>query len=590
MGDWYKFVIPKKPEEELFRDLLDDIPGVKLVSNGDVWAPENCAWLLSESLNSMGIAFTTTMAKRQSPNVTYDLSAGRFAIERLENEGKLKKGVAEWLFAHQVDAVQHAVPRDGSVLLHPCGVGKSAAAIVASLFHPGLTLVVTIASVRRQFGRAVDQYTTGRSKVIVPGPKARNTFDDINEDVRNGATHVVVGWEALASNIEILRKLKPKKLIMDEIHKAKAKSRYSMTLGANGEKNFSKKQNLTASAMELSRMVNWRLGLTATFIPNCTEDAWAQLDLLEPGQWGSFLRHPKEDENRRFSGFGSRFCDAKKSQWGNIDTKGSSHLDELAQRMSFLAHVVDKAAAMKDVPPARREVVYISSDEQTKATGFEKEIKEALQKGGTFLSEVLRAEAAARKRKWIIDRIQSPLESGQKVVVLTGRHKDCNKLHETCLKEFGDIPKISILNGVGSISPSGRERIKDDYVAHDGPTLLVGTREAWSTGVDGLQCTDLVINAMLPWTLKDVEQSEGRFTRLGGMKNVILVYPICENTFDERVADVLLKKLPAVAALNGSDLAAEFGRDLKGADQNLMDSLFAKILESIPSKHPKEDD
>ena len=104
--------------------------------------------------------------------------------------------------------------------------------------------------------------------------------------------------------------------------------------------------------------------------------------------------------------------------------------------------------------------------------------------------------------------------------------------------------------------------MKDAYVRHPGPCVLVGTGQAWGTGIDGLQCTDVAIFALLPYTPGQLDQWEGRFTRLGQDRPVTILFPIAEGTADDHLADILLSKLPAVEALVGIDA-------LEGAEKAL---------------------
>ena len=87
-----------------------------------------------------------------------------------------------------------------------------------------------------------------------------------------------------------------------------------------------------------------------------------------------------------------------------------------------------------------------------------------------------------------------------------------------------------------------------------GPTVLIGTGHAWGESVN-LQDTDLALFVMLPWTPRNILQWEGRFSRLGQKRPVMVSYIIAEGTVDEHVADILLDKLPAVHEIGGDEAA-----------------------------------
>ena len=84
---------------------------------------------------------------------------------------------------------------------------------------------------------------------------------------------------------------------------------------------------------------------------------------------------------------------------------------------------------------------------------------------------------------------------------------------------------------------------------------------------------------MLPWTPDKVIQWEGRFSRLGQKRPVLVSYVIARNTADEHVADLLLDKLPHVGEI-AEDVAAE---EIEGALGGIDDSEGAagRLLDRI---------
>jgi len=111
----------------------------------------------------------------------------------------------------------------------------------------------------------------------------------------------------------------------------------------------------------------------------------------------------------------------------------------------------------------------------------------------------------------------------------------------------------------------------------EGPSVLIGTGDAWGEGLN-LQDTDLMILAMLPYTPRQIIQWEGRVARLGQKRPVLIRYPICEGTIDERVCAILLGKLPAVEKAVDSDEIAGLGSELVGASE---EELIQRMLEKV---------
>jgi SNF2 family DNA or RNA helicase len=109
--------------------------------------------------------------------------------------------------------------------------------------------------------------------------------------------------------------------------------------------------------------------------------------------------------------------------------------------------------------------------------------------------------------------------------------------------------------------------------------VLVGTGEAWGTAVDGLQCTDAAFFVMLPYTPGQLTQWEGRFTRLGQDRPVVIYYCIAEGTVDEHVASILLDKIAKAEQVTDSGSLDGASEALAGLDDPdaVIDSILAKI-------------
>ena len=133
------------------------------------------------------------------------------------------------------------------------------------------------------------------------------------------------------------------------------------------------------------------------------------------------------------------------------------------------------------------------------AGGFKQEIKRAKDQEAYF--EVLLHEAASRKRKYVLQRIEDAVRSKQKMIVFTGRRKDCDRLSEDIVKHLGkNNLNASLWAAHGGTNTVGRDTIRHEYMACPGPAILVGTGDAWGESVN-LQDTDLALFVMLPLSL-----------------------------------------------------------------------------------------
>lgn len=243
--------------------------------------------------------------------------------------------------------------------------------------------------------------------------------------------------------------------------------------------------------------------------------------------------------------------------------------------MRTMTHVVPRGELERSLPAKRRQIAYLDPEDQCRpAGGFKSEFKRAASRGPSAILEMRLAEAASRKRAWIIATVQDAVEAGQKVVIFTGRRKDCDRLGRELAKKHCEVRALH-----GGDTTADRERGRLWYVNHPGPCVLVGTHDAWGEAVDGLQCTDLAIFAMLPWTPGSITQSEARFSRHGQKRPVLIMYVVASGTADERVSELLLEKLVAVRDTLDDNESGQVAAVLSGeADE---DAIVASILEDF---------
>ena len=95
-------------------------------------------------------------------------------------------------------------------------------------------------------------------------------------------------------------------------------------------------------------------------------------------------------------------------------------------------------------------------------------------------------------------------------------------------------------------------------MAHPGPCVLVGTWQAWGTGLD-LADADVIAFAMLPYTPLELAQGEGRGDRLSMTRPLLYLYFGADGTIDERVVDLLVAKMDAVEAVTPGSRLSAFG-------------------------------
>lgn len=570
-------------------EAMEAIPGVRL-KGARVSASWHAVPILDGLLRQVGVtADGVAWAQTPQPDAEWDdVRAGL--------EGIAKPFVLDgFLTAYQREALAFSVNRPGVMLHHPTGAGKTVSAILWAAAHGGSTVIVTRATTRAQFAREVARFTRYEAYALKPAAEVRkrDRWQGLEDYVawcrdNDQPPWLVVGWESLADNADVLLALGVTSLVLDESHKGKSDKRWEVLpladddAGAiarvkarggfvkpsqNGEGivGILPRENTVVAAANIAKAAVRRLATTATPISDRIRDLWGQLDLLEPGAWGTF------------SVWARRYADAKPGQYGGLDTSGISNPEELVGRLGYVIHRVDHATTHAQLPAKRRESMYVSAADQCDAApGFTREQKAAASRGASAVLELKLAEAASRKRKAVLSRIADHVESGHKITVFTGRRRDCDDL-ATSIR--GACRKATVWSAHGEHSQQERLDIKEAYMAHPGGCVLVGTGEAWGTAVDGLQCTDAAFFVMLPYTPGQLTQWEGRFTRLGQDRPVCIYYCIAEGTVDEHVASILLDKIAKAERVTDSGSLDGASEALAGLDDldAVVDSILAKI-------------
>ena len=547
---WHRFSLSHTTHE--VTRALADVPGVTL-RDRTVMAHDNAAWLVERLCARAGVHCSST--------VTQGDGAPLQSVADL-----IPNGLRDWVPAFLTDYQRAGILATAHRSAHlwwAAGAGKTAGAICWALAHPGATVLVTRAGVRRSHAREFERLTTHRALVIESAADAK-ALDETD------ALFVIVGWEGLPDVLEHLLAWRPTNVIFDEAHKAKSHKRFRATQQADGSKKFDALENIAQSAYRLSRACKWRLATTATPIKDRTRDLWAQLDLVHPDAWGKFYSMER-------ASFAGRYCAARPGTFGGINTEGSSNLDELWDRVSLVTNHVPHSVTHRHLPSRRRIVTYVTPAEQCAATGFTQGFwKKVAPNGKIAILEARLMEAAAKKRKLLLELVEEAVASKQKVTIFTGRREDCEKLAD-------EVSKLGcrVYTGHGGTPARVRDGIQQQYMADPGPCVLVGTGDAWGEGVS-LHDTDLALIAMLPYTPGAIVQWEGRFSRQGQKRPVLIQYLVAEGTVDEHVAEILLNKLKPVEAVSKDDSIDGFADSLMGSDEE--EQLVLSVLDKLGVK------
>ena len=437
-----------------FCDELRKVPGIK---------DKNGFWLVPQNALKVALALASQHGV-QCPSAEWVVSPKPVPpwadVEaELRVQGIIKDFVLDgFLTGYQKDAICFGWNRMGVSFWHSTGAGKTLSGIATTLSQPGPVIVVTRAASRIQYAREIERFLNTRAFVIRPESgmpvrvkgktyreflaarqgekgvrqmwaalkeahgvdKPKSVKEYLADCKQDGIKpFIVVGWESLTDHLPLLRSFGATNVIFDESHKGKGSKRFDIIhlpdLPADpreaeeqkakeerdikakngfiketdeGRKGFVPVENMAASAAELARCVKKRIGTSATPVKDRLRDLWSQLDLIEPNAHGSS------------SGWRTRYCDMKPGQYGGMDDRGTSNMEELQLRTLTLAHILEYKDTHRHLPPKRRQSMYLTPEDQcVELGGFAKEMGDAKKRGATAVLEVKLAMAASRKRK-----------------------------------------------------------------------------------------------------------------------------------------------------------------------------------------------
>jgi hypothetical protein len=602
------FTFNRSLSEEEVAELLADVPGVSFRKR--CFVPENAREIVLRWGRDRGLA----------PQA-YRTGDDRGVRDLRLATPLIREWVPEFLTPYQRRGLAASCewPDNSGAFVWSAGSGKTLAAIIWALAGGKPVVIVTKAAVKLQVAGEVERYTFVRP-VILEGetPNANAIVSTMATERGTAPVLVIISYEILPAWIPVFERSfrgKGISLIFDESQKVSSKKRWAVETvkeeeeetveeldrgidlgflfteppaaapvdltvfdmdgagGASGippepiaipepKVKFTLADNIAAAAMRLTRLASRRLLTTATPIRDRVRNLWAQLDLCQPYEWGNYWTWAR------------RYAGAVEAAFGMTDD-GYSNLVELKARIDTMTHRVFHAEANRYLPPKRRIVTYVAAKDQVKS-GMVAEVRAAAKRGNEALREVLFFEAAARKRRRLFEKIDADVEGGLKTVVFTGRRRDVDAILEAVTKRHGKTAFIT--GGHGAHSTDEREAMRIAYMAAPGPAILVGTTDAWGEGLN-LQDTDHLLVALLPWTPGSIVQLEGRVARLGQTRAVLIEYLIAEGTIDERIASLLLSKMPAVEKVIGQDEVSGFAADLSGVDDaDLVKTMAAKII------------
>ena len=424
---------------------------------------------------------------------------------------------------HQKDAIEKLLKNNRFILADDMGLGKTTSVVISALeTEVKKILVICPASLKINWMREFQLYTN-REIFICDGKKYSTESDIVimNYDIvknfydsKSPETSPII-----QSNFDLI--------VIDEAHYISNTTAIRTKL-INSFAKKSKRLWLLSGTPMTSRPINYFNLL------NLIDSPVAQ-------NWMAYVIRYCEGYQFRVGG--------NKKVW---NTNGASNLEELRDRTSRQVLRRLKTEVL-DLPEKIINPVYLrlKSKEYEDLMGdyynwYESrdESTRSLTVQFTKIMKV-RQVIANEKIESTIELAENILEQGKKVIIFTNFTEVLQRIHS----HFGK--KSVYLDG--SCSKSSRQHAIDEFQTNDKIKIFVGNLKAAGAGIT-LTASEVVIMNDLSFVPSDHAQAEDRAYRYGQKNNVLVYYPIFENTIEGIVYDILSHKKNIIDVVMGDSV------------------------------------
>ena len=432
--------------------------------------------------------------------------------------------------SHQKEAIQKLVGNKKFILADDMGLGKTTSTIIAALETGAKkVLIICPATLKINWKREIENYSD-KSVYIAEG----KNFDGDND-------FVIINYDIIKNFHDAKKKDESKILdanfdlvVIDEAHYIKNAQAQRTKLINDIVKNIDRIWLLTGTPMT-SRPIDYYNLLSL-------------VDSPVSKNWMAYVI-------RYCAGY--QFKAGPRKVW---NVMGASNLEELRDRTSGLTLRRLKEDVL-DLPDKIITPVYLrlKSKEYEEVMGeyynwYEKNPEESksLTVQFTKLTKI-RQIIANEKITQTIELAENIIEQDKKVIIFCNFTESLNRICE----HFGK----SAVKIDGSMSKHERQLSVDRFQDDDKVKVFVGNIKAAGVGIT-LTAGEGVIMNDLSFLPSDHAQAEDRAYRYGQKNNVLVYYPIFENTIEGIIYDILANKKQVISTVlgdnvGGGDIAEE---------------------------------
>ena len=464
---------------------------------------------------------------------------------------------------YQVQGILHMVLMPRFLLGDDTGLGKTIQAITALCFlwekDPELkALVLTTKSATVQWAKEFLKFGTGIKVFVCKGAKKQRLA--IHEEWRKstGPTVMVMGYASARSDFTQLQNDKGHVIIFDE---------------ATAFKNPKTQVHQVCKHLSMQASRTW--ALTATLIKNHLMEGHGIYSVVKPGLFGTA------------NNFMYYFCIVEMMMVGKgrkvprIVGYFPEKVEEFRERIwpYFLGRPKHEVAT--ELPTLTRQIIEVGvtkhqdSKYREALEGFlvvsegtdEEEEKEVSKLTAIIYCQqiinhpdLIGCEGESEKLDVLIDKLSNGDLAGEKVIVFTRFRKMVDLVMPICKKA-----KINAVRITGSENADQRQAAQDAFQDLNSDTNVVFITMAGSDAIN-LQAAKAIIFFDSPWSAGDYIQILGRMIRIGSKHTKVFAIHLCAlwsggPTVDQRVMDVLTKKMGLIEAVLGERIQGMTGKD-----------------------------
>jgi SWI/SNF-related matrix-associated actin-dependent regulator 1 of chromatin subfamily A len=424
---------------------------------------------------------------------------------------------------HQKIAIEKLAGSKRFILADDMGLGKTTSTIIAALETGSKkVLIVCPASLKINWQREIENYSD-RPVFIAEGKKFSSEHD-----------FVIVNYDILKNFHDSDPKKKDESLLLQ--------SKFDLVILDEAHMISNVQAQRTKIINSFAKKVERVWLLTGTPMTSRPMNYYNLLNLIE----SPVAQNWKAYAIRYCQGF--QFTAGKRKVW---NVMGASNLEELRDRTSkqILRRLKEDVL---DLPDKIITPVYLrlKSKEYEDLMGeyydwYDKNPDESSSLTVQFSKLMkVRKVIANEKTKQTIDFAENILEQGKKVIIFT----NFTDTLQTIYQHFGK--QAVYLDG--SCSNAMRQQAVDSFQNDDKIKVFVGNLKAAGVGLT-LTAAEVVIMNDLSFVPAEHAQAEDRAYRYGQKSNVLVYYPLFENTIEGAIYDILNRKKQIIRTVMGDE-------------------------------------